>query len=64
MNERIMLTRNNQFGPTGPQAGDLGTAESTFFVPNIDVRWYRVVFDEYDDGIFSVPEAAIEIIDY
>jgi len=63
MDERnVMLIRNNQFGKDGPQAGDRGVSDSTFFIPNMDTVWHRVEFYDYPDEMYSVPEDALQLL--
>lgn len=59
---RVMLIRNNKFGPTGPQAGDQGTIVSHFLVTAHKFPWYGVEFDDYD-GVFSFAEESLQVLE-
>jgi len=60
--QTVILARDNQFGPTGPQAGDLGVSQGTYFIPNIDIVWHRVEFDDFPGDIYSCPQGALEFL--
>ena len=60
--QNVMLVRNNQFGLNGPQAGDIGVSSGTYRLPNMDVLWHQVVFDDYPDREFCCPDPALQVL--
>lgn len=58
----VMLIRNNQFGLDGPQAGDLGVSVRTYRLPNMDTLWHTVIFDSFFNQEWSVPDAALQVL--